>query len=191
MMNWNPDDYLAAWYFAARAHPGQTFKGQRPDEHLPYCVHLGAVAMEVMHALKSRPDLDGRLALQVALLHDVIEDTSTRYQQVEEAFGEQVAQGVLALSKNKQVGDKAAQMADSLARIQQQPDEIWLVKLCDRITNLSPPPHHWDREKIAAYRDEAQRILDALGRADAGAAQRLSARIADYAAFFSPQAEQQ
>lgn len=165
-MNWNPDDYLAAWYFAARAHAGQTFKDQRPDEHLPYCVHLGAVAMEVMHVLKSRPDLDGRLALQVA-------------------------QGVLALSKNKQVGDKAAQMADSLARIQQQPDEIWLVKLCDRITNLSPPPHHWSREKIAAYRDEAQRILDALGRADAGAAQRLSARIADYAAFCSPQAEQQ
>lgn len=76
-MNWHPDDYLAAWYFAPRAHAGQTFKGQRPDEHLPYCVHLGVVAMEVTHALKSRPDLDGRLALQVALLHDVIEDTST------------------------------------------------------------------------------------------------------------------
>ncbi len=40
-MNWNPDDYLAAWCFAARAHAGQTFKSLRPDEHLPYCVHLG------------------------------------------------------------------------------------------------------------------------------------------------------
>ncbi|EIV8466405.1 hypothetical protein [Vibrio vulnificus] len=51
--------------------------------------------------------------------------------------------------------------------------------------------HHWSREKITVYRDEAQRILDALGRADAGAAQRLSTRIADYAAFCSSQAEQQ
>ena len=48
-----------------------------------------------------------------------------------------------------------AQMADSLARIKQQPKEVWLVKLADRSANLGKPPHYWSAEKILAYRQEA------------------------------------
>ena len=29
-----------------------------------------------------------------------------------------------------------------------QPIEVWMVKLADRITNLLPPPAHWNEEKI-------------------------------------------
>jgi len=44
------DAILAAWRFAAQAHLGQTL----PDGDLPYVVHVGSVAMEVMaaHALE-------------------------------------------------------------------------------------------------------------------------------------------
>ncbi|PJC87020.1 bifunctional (p)ppGpp synthetase/guanosine-3',5'-bis(diphosphate) 3'-pyrophosphohydrolase [Vibrio sp. HA2012] len=179
-MSWQADDYLKAWYFAARAHGAQTFKGQNLGEHFPYCVHLGSVAMEVMSVIVNRPDLDGRLAVQAALLHDTLEDTDTKFEDISDAFGRNVANGVLALTKNTEMGDKQAQMADSLERIKQQPKEIWLVKLCDRITNLSPPPFHWNEDKILGYRNEAQFILDTLGTADKQAAERLAHRISTY-----------
>ena len=44
-------------------------------------------------------DLD--FAVQVALLHDIIEDTATTYDELAEHFGSKVADGVLALTKNK------------------------------------------------------------------------------------------
>jgi (p)ppGpp synthase/HD superfamily hydrolase len=54
------------------------------------------------------------------------------------------------------------------------------VKLADRITNLAPPPAHWDAARISRYREEARQILDALGPAHEPLAQRLSRRIAEY-----------
>jgi (p)ppGpp synthase/HD superfamily hydrolase len=74
-------------------------------------------------------------------------------------------------------------MPDSLRRIRAQPPEIAVVKLADRITNLSAPPHYWKKEKCAAYRAEAIAIADALGPASAALDARLRARIEAYAAY--------
>ena len=174
---WSPERYLAAWNYAARMHGAQKV----PGTELPYLAHVGAVAMEVMRALvQGGPVADPNLAVQCALLHDVIEDTPASYADVAERFGIAVADGVLALTKDKTLPSKAEQMADSLARIRQQPAEVWMVKLADRITNLQPPPAHWDDAKIAAYRVEAQAILDALGEADGWLAARLREKIGEY-----------
>ena len=94
-----------------------------------------------------------------------------------------MADGVQALSKNTSLPTKAEQMRDSLDRIRQQPAEIWMVKMADRITNLYHPPHYWNNEKILAYRDEAQLIHDELLTADFGLAQRLQAKINAYPQF--------
>jgi len=152
-----------------------------PGTELPYIVHVGAVAMEVMTAIAQDSRVDNPdLAVQCALLHDVIEDTPASYEEVIERFGVAVADGVLALTKGTALPSKAEQMADSLARIRQQPREVWMVKLADRITNLQPPPYYWDAAKIAAYRTEAGTILDALGEADGWLAVRLQGKIAGY-----------
>lgn len=174
---WSPERYLAAWNYAAAMHGGQKV----PGTELPYLTHIGAVAMEVMTALA--PDLPVNspdLAVQCALLHDVIEDTPASYADVAARFGVAVADGVLALTKDTTLPSKAEQMADSLTRIRRQPREVWIVKLADRITNLQPPPAHWDAAKIASYRAEAQVILDALGEADSRLAARLAEKIAKY-----------
>jgi (p)ppGpp synthase/HD superfamily hydrolase len=71
-------------------------------------------------------------------------------------------------------------MRDSLDRILQQPAEVAMVKLADRITNTASPPPQWPTEKIAAYRNEAQEILGALGAASPFLAARLRARISRY-----------
>lgn len=174
---WSPDLYLAAWNYAAQMHGEQKV----PGTQLPYLTHIGSVAMEVMSALTQGGHVDNPdLAVQCALLHDVIEDTPTTYADVAERFGAAVADGVLALTKDTALPSKAEQMADSLARIRRQPQEVWMVKLADRITNLQPPPAHWDNAKIAAYRAEAETILDALGEADGWLAARLRGKIEGY-----------
>ena len=71
-------------------------------------------------------------------------------------------------------------MKDSLERIKQQPKEITMVKMADRITNLQPPPAHWDRGKIKRYATEAAMILNHLGTADSYLAGRLSMKIVEY-----------
>lgn len=173
---WSQESYAAAWRFAARAHEGQ----KEPVESLPYLLHLGSVAMETLGALRETPGLDEDLAVQCALLHDAIEDTAVRYDDVAAAFGEAVARGVLALSKDASL-PKAEQMADSLRRIRAQPHEVWIVKMADRTCNLRPPiPRHWGHAKAIGYRDEATRILDALGDASDFMARRLREKIDAY-----------
>lgn len=168
------DLWLDAWNFAAAAHRKQKLPGQ----DLPYLVHLGAVSMEVMVAHQKVRFLRPGLALQCALLHDILEDTDTNETVIAMKFGPDVTAGVRALTKETALKNEA--MADSLRRIQLQPSEVWAVKLADRIANLGPPPARWTEAKIVSYRREAQGILDALHQAHEPLASRLAQRILDY-----------
>ncbi len=172
---WSPDNYIRAYKFAAHAHRGQTI----PGADISYLMHLSFVCMEVIAALDVEPGHHDNLAVQCALLHDIIEDTTVTFEQVEAEFGAAVAQGVLALTKDKMLS-KELQMADSLRRIKQQPAEVWMVKLADRITNLQPPPHYWTPEKIVRYRAEAIEIYTALAEASPHLSSRLLEKIEDY-----------
>ena len=93
---WSQDLYIKAYRFAAVAHNGQLL----PGSELPYILHIGLVAMEVIGTLAREPGLDGDLAISCALLHDTLEDTDTTYSQLSETFGSRVADGVAALSKD-------------------------------------------------------------------------------------------
>lgn len=178
-INWSQEAYTKAYRFAAEAHNGQLF----PGTDLPYIMHVSFVCMEVMAALAHEPERDGSLAIQCTLLHDVIEDTAVGFEEVKAEFGTAVATGVLALTKDSTL-PKPQQMADSLHRIQQQPSEIWLVKLADRITNLAKPPHYWTRDKKERYQQEARQIHAALHQASPYLNQRLLAKIEAYEAYF-------
>jgi len=175
---WSPDLYARAYRYAAQAHQGQIV----PGTELPYLLHVGLVAMEVIAAMGHPPERDGDLAVACALLHDVLEDTAVTYDQLTAEFDAAVAQGVRALSKDPTL-ERAAQMPDSLRRISQQPHEVWMVKLADRITNLAPPPAYWTPAKIAAYREEAIAIHHELGVADTYLAARLGDKIEAYRVY--------
>ncbi len=172
----NPDLYLRALRFASLAHGDQ----RMPDGDHPYLVHLASVAAEVIAALEAEPTNDADLAVACALLHDVVEDTATTIDRVEAEFGAAVAAGVLALSKREEV-PKVERIADSLARIRQQPREVWMVKLADRVVNLTPPsPRHWSGDKRGAYRAQGEQILAVLEAASPHLAARLRLRIAQF-----------
>jgi len=175
---WNQDGYTSAWNFASDAHKGQKLPGlaQRP-----YVTHVGNVAMEVMAAIAQRGDVARPdVAVQCALLHDVVEDSDVTVADIAARFGTAVAEGVSALSKNPALPSKADRMRDSLERIRQQPHEVWMVKLADRITNLQPPPEHWSEEKVRRYRDSAREIHKTLSEACPILGPRLLAKIATY-----------
>jgi (p)ppGpp synthase/HD superfamily hydrolase len=110
-----------------------------------------------------------------------VEDTGTSLDEIRQRFGDAVAAGVSALTKNDKL-PKPEQMPDSLRRIREQSPEIAIVKLADRITNLAAPPHYWSKEKCAAYRVEAGVIADTLGYASAALEARLRARMEAYKA---------
>lgn len=172
---WSQDIYLKAIRFAGEAHGNQKI----PGSDLPYIIHPASVCMEIMTAVCAddidKPDL----AVQCALLHDVIEDAQKTYSELEYNFGKDVAEGVLALTKNREL-DRNLRMADSIERIKLQPREIWMVKLADRITNLQPPPPHWTNGKIISYRMEAGYILEHLGSASLLLSERLRKKIEAY-----------
>ncbi|MFN6512947.1 MAG: HD domain-containing protein [Nostoc sp. CreGUA01] len=176
--NWSQESYLKAFKKAAQAHQGQ----KMPGSEIPYIMHLSFVSMEVIAALNVETERDGNLAITCAILHDVIEDTVTNFEQIKTEFGEAIANGILALTKDNSL-EKHLQMADSLRRIKKQPPEIWMVKLADRISNFQAPPHYWNQDKIIQYREEGIQIYEALKDASPFLASRLANKIEDYKAF--------
>ena len=120
------------------------------------------------------------ISLFNALLHDTLEDTKVTYDELLSTFGKAVADGVLALTKNESLATKQEQMIDSLNRIKMQPMEVWMVKLADRITNLSAPPFYWTKEKKISYREEALLIHKELHTANSFLSERFIYRLNTY-----------
>jgi (p)ppGpp synthase/HD superfamily hydrolase len=177
--------YFKAYHFAAKAHGDQLYPGTQSS----YIMHLSFVSMEILHALHYHQSQHtqhthfGSLAIQCALLHDVLEDTEMSADVLQKEFGSDITQGVMALSKNLML-PKSEQMLDSLQRIRQQSHEVWMVKLADRISNLQAPPNYWTLDKCQRYKAEAETILDHLGDACPYLSQRLSYQIECYPTFY-------
>jgi len=169
--------YQEAIKFATAKHVAQN--QTIPGTDFPYVVHLSNVAMEILIASQHSPDFRSGFAIRLALLHDTLEDTSTTFEEIATAFGLEVAEGVLALTKDDQL-PKAEKMRDSLRRIKVLQKEVWAVKLADRITNLQIPPSHWNTAKKTEYRNEAMQLLEALKGGNSYLEQRLRTKIAAY-----------
>jgi (p)ppGpp synthase/HD superfamily hydrolase len=144
--------WLDAIAMAARAHHGQL----RKDQRTPYVSHVFRVAMIVRDIF----GCDDSRALTAAVLHDTIEDTTTDYDDIEEAFGAEVARWVAALTKNKSLphDQREALYAQVL---QQAPWQVQLCKLADIFDNLIDSRHlsPQGRQKSLA---NAHRYLEAI-----------------------------
>lgn len=156
-----------------------------PGTNLPYVVHLSNVAMEILMAAPNSLEFDLDFAIQVALLHDTIEDTATTLVELEIEFGKDISEGVSALTKNSDL-PKSESMLDSLRRIKNLRNEVWAVKLADRITNLQSPPTHWTNPKKIEYREEAIKILEELKNGNKYLEKRLQSKIIEYGNYIEP-----
>ncbi len=172
---WNQDILEKALKTAAKYHGEQKV----PGYGYPYLFHLSCVAAETMNTLTYENFNNPDLAVQCAVLHDILEDTDCTYEILVNEFGKKVADGVLALTKNNNL-PKVQQMNDCLERIICCPPEIWLVKLADRTVNMSAAPPNWTEEKKIRYRKEAEEILKRLRSASKIQSKRLKERIKIY-----------
>ena len=168
------DIYHKALRLSAWAHYGQVTKFGDP-----YITHPVAAAYEVTAAVMSGEEADLNLAAVVALLHDVVEKSDVSLKSIRKDFGKAVAEGVEAMSKNPEL-PKKEQLKDSLLRILEQPKEIAMAKLADRISSMLPPPEEWPAEKIRTITDNAQMVLQMMGDASPWLQKRLKKRIKYY-----------
>jgi (p)ppGpp synthase/HD superfamily hydrolase len=168
--------YQQAIKFAGEKHKNQIVPGTEAN----YLLHLSNVAMEIILAYNESNSFDLNYAVQMSLLHDTLEDTQTDYTELVEIFGERVAEGVQALTKNENLPTLQEMMLDSLNRINKLDKEVGMVKLADRITNLQEPPEHWGNDKIQTYLDEAKLISKRLHDKNGYLNNRLQNKIREY-----------
>jgi guanosine-3',5'-bis(diphosphate) 3'-pyrophosphohydrolase len=128
---------LEAASFAARAHRHQ----MRKDGSTPYVSHAFRVCMIVRDLF----GFDDPHMLMTALLHDVIEDTNTDFDDLAATFGPEVAQWVATLSKDKRLPEDRREEA-YLEALCAAPWQVQACKLADLVDNLS------DSDKLAADR---------------------------------------
>ena len=141
--------------FAARAHRHQV----RKDGRTPYAAHPFRVSLVVRHVF----GIDSPQVLTAALLHDVIEDTPTDYDEVAEHFGYEVAGWVAALTKDMRLPEhlRESQYRRVLAS---SPWQVVVCKLADVYDNLTDSAHMPLDRRMRTVR-RAGEYLDAL-RAD-------------------------
>ncbi len=168
--------YQKAMKYAGEKHSNQKVPGTNAN----YLLHIANVAMEVIMAYSVKKDFDLEFAVQVAILHDTVEDTGTTLEELRIEFGEKVAQAVSALTKNGSLKSEREKILDSLARINKLDKEVGIVKLADRITNLQKPPENWNSEKRKKYLEEAILISEELHNKNAYLEKRLEEKIKLY-----------
>ena len=160
---------------------GEKHKSQKvPGTDTNYLLHVSNVAMEIILAYQENENFDINYPVQLALLHDTLEDTGTEFEELAKMFGNSVAIGVQALTKNTLLISKKEKMLDSLIRINQLEKEVGMVKLADRITNLQESPKHWRNDKIQNYLKEAALINKMLLNKNEYLNNRLQTKIAGY-----------
>ncbi len=124
-----------AYLFSARQHRGQIRKSGEP-----YLVHPLEVA-NIIADLKLDP-----ICVVTGLLHDVVEDTGTPIEEIEEYFGKEVAHlvdGLTKISKLKQASPEERQAQSIRKMLLAMVDDVRviLVKLADRLHNMRTLEH--------------------------------------------------
>ncbi len=130
-----------AYDYAYKSHEGQLRKSGDP-----YIVHPLDVAL-ILSELHTDP-----VTLVAALLHDVIEDTDTTYEDIKKIFGEEIAlltEGVTKLgqykfSRTEKEADKIAAQAKNYQKMllaMAKDIRVIIVKLADRLNNMRTLNH--------------------------------------------------
>lgn len=152
---------LRALDFAARAHAGQRRKGKKAD---PYINHPIEVAM----LLATVAGVTDPEVLAAAVLHDTLEDTRTRAEDLGALFGTRVLLMVKEVSDNKRF-TSAVRKALQVEHAPLLTREAKLIKLADMTSNLrsvnTDPPTAWPTERKLEFVAWSEAVVNAGLRA--------------------------
>ena len=138
-------DLLAlALAWAAKAHAGQRSKGTAA----PYIAHPLAVAsIAIDHGADSEQ-------AAAALLHDVLEDSPTTFEQLEAAFGGRVAHMVRDLSDTEDHRGKSSwhgRKERYLRHLAGVDPATALISMCDKLHNATRIVRDLEQEGVAVF----------------------------------------
>ena len=153
-----PGILIGALNFAADKHRNQRRKDAEASPYINHPIMLAKI-------LSIEGGVEDGLVLCAAVLHDTIEDTETRYDELAEQFGHEIADVVREVTD-----DKSWPRAErKQLQIEHAPRLSWaakLVKLADKIANLRDvadhPPSEWPLERRREYFDWAKRVVDGI-----------------------------
>lgn len=147
-----------AYYFAQKAH-----EEQKRLSNEPYFNHLYATAKNIAEL-----GMDA-ITVSAGLLHDILEDTGTKPETIEEEFGKEVlfiVEGVSKLGTLKYRGtDRHNESLRKLLLATSKDLRVLIVKFCDRLHNMRTlsflPPEKQERiarETLEIYAPIAYRL---------------------------------
>ena len=173
-MSTHMETVLRAAAFAAEKHRNQR---RKDAEASPYINHPIALA----RVLAVEGGVTDAIALVAAVLHDTIEDTQTRVEELRERFGGEITAVVQEVTDDKKLSKlerKQAQI-DHAAHISHK---ARLVKIADKIANVNDiddaPPAGWSLERKREYFDWAKQVVDQMRGTHAGLEARFDAEYA-------------
>jgi (p)ppGpp synthase/HD superfamily hydrolase len=149
---------LQAANFGAQKHATQKRKGAAGE---PYINHLLEVAELVAGTLRE-PDANLVIA---ALLHDTVEDTGVKLEELKERFGDDVASLVAEVTDDKAL-PKAERKRLQIVNAPKKSVRAQVIKLADKISNLrsilKSPPADWSVQRKREYFEWAKQVVDGL-----------------------------
>ena len=146
---------MRALDFAARKHRDQRRKGADKE---PYINHLTEVACLLAEAT----DGEDPISVVAGLLHDTVEDTGTKLEEIEREFGADVAVLVAEVTDDKSL-PKAERKRLQVENAPHKSDRAKMIKIADKTSNLrsvvASPPVHWDSTRQREYFAWAARVV--------------------------------
>lgn len=128
--------------FATNVHAGM----RRKQSTLPYILHPVEVAA-IVGSMTSNEEV-----IAAAVLHDVVEDTETKSQEIEENFGKRVAQLVASETEDKRKELPAAvtwkvRKEEALEILKNTNDiDVKILFLGDKLSNIRSIYSYWQKE---------------------------------------------
>jgi guanosine-3',5'-bis(diphosphate) 3'-pyrophosphohydrolase len=147
---------LKAMHFAADMHKTTIRKGAAKE---PYVNHVIEVA-ELLARVGGVTDL---ATLQAALLHDVVEDTSVTFADIEQGFGQEVRRIVEEITDDKRLPKEMRKQlqVDKAARLSKAAK---MIRIADKASNVKAimlsPPAEWSAERRSEYVAWSERVIE-------------------------------
>jgi GTP diphosphokinase / guanosine-3',5'-bis(diphosphate) 3'-diphosphatase len=149
---------INAFRFSADKHRNQR---RKDSVHSPYINHPIEV-VQLLWEVGGVRDIDILLA---AILHDTIEDTETRPQDIKDAFGEAVMAFVMEVTDDKSL-PKGERKRLQIETAQGKSYGAKLIKLADKSCNVrnlvTTPPADWSFERRQEYLLWTERVVAGL-----------------------------
>lgn len=143
-----------AYKFAEKAHAGQ-----KRDEGVAYIIH----PVRLVNSLIDELQVEDKLLLVAALLHDVVEDSDCSVKEISSEFGDKVAKYVNLMTRSKDDDGKLGRFQaklDYLKHLEGVDDGVQLLKAVDQLDLVRSFPFRKDVGSARYYRHI--REIDAL-----------------------------